>query len=130
MPRTIIHTDTAPEPIGSYSQAVVSGNTVYISGQVPLVPGTMQLVNGGFRQQVIQVFKNLSGIADAAGGTLNEVSKITIYLLELENFATVNEVMANFFSNPYPARAVVGVASLPAGAAIEIEAILTLASGI
>lgn len=128
MPRKIIKTNAAPEPIGSYSQAVVSGNTVYISGQVPLDPESMKLLAKDFRQEVIQVFENIAGIADAAGGSMSDISKITVYLLDFDNFSVVNEVMADFFDVPYPARAVLGVASLPAGAAVEIDAILTLSA--
>ncbi len=124
--RAIISTERAPEAIGPYSQAVKVGNTVWISGQIPLVPGSMELVTGDISAQATQVFENLSAIAEAAGGTLNSAVKINISLTNLGDFATVNEVMASFFAEPYPARACVQVAALPKNVDIEVEAILAV----
>ncbi|WP_373083356.1 RidA family protein [Zhongshania sp.] len=121
-----INTLHAPEAIGTYSQAVKVGNTVYLSGQIPLVPETMSMVEGGIVEQATQVFKNLSAVADASGGSLNNAAKVNISLTDLSVFAQVNEVMAKFFSEPYPARACVQVAALPRGALIEVEVILAL----
>ncbi len=121
-----IHSSTAPQAIGAYSHAVQSGNTVYLSGQIPLVPGTMELREGGIRAQAEQVFDNLQAVAEAAGGSLQNAVKINISLTDLADFSVVNEVMEHYFTPPYPARACVGVAALPRGAAIEIEAILAL----
>jgi len=124
--RAIISTPDAPEAIGPYSQAVKVGNTVWLSGQIPLVPATMELVEGGIGEQAEQVFSNLSAVAEAAGGTLNHAVKLNISLTDMSDFATVNEVMTRFLQTPYPARACVQVAALPRGAAIEVEAILSV----
>ncbi|QJR13312.1 RidA family protein [Usitatibacter palustris] len=122
---TPIATSEAPAAIGTYSQAVRAGDTVYLSGQIPLDPKTMQLVEG-FENQVKQVFENLKAVCKAAGGDFGKVVRVTVYLTDLANFAKVNEVMATYFSQPYPARAAIGVASLPRGAAVEIDAIMHL----
>ncbi len=124
--RRIIRTDQAPDAIGTYSQAVQTGNTLYISGQIPLVPATMEPDTETFEAAARRVFSNLKAVAEAAGGSLDDAVKINISMTDLANFATVNKVMAEFFSEPYPARAAVGVASLPKGVPIEIEAILVL----
>jgi reactive intermediate/imine deaminase len=124
--RAVISTPDAPEAIGPYSQAVKVGNTVWLSGQIPLVPDTMELVGGDIRAQATQVFENLAAVAGAAGGGLDNAVKINISLTDLGDFAVVNEVMAGFFSEPYPARACVQVAALPKGAQIEVEAILAV----
>lgn len=124
--RAIISTPDAPAAIGPYSQAVKVGNTVWISGQIPLVPDTMELVTGDISAQATQVFKNLAAIANAAGGSLNDAVKINISLTDLGNFAVVNELMASYFEVPYPARACVQVAALPKAVDIEVEAILAL----
>jgi reactive intermediate/imine deaminase len=126
MPREIIRTDKAPQAIGTYSQAVKVGNTVYLSGQIPLDPATMELVTDSMEAQVHRVFDNLKAVAEAAGGSLADVAKLNIFLTDLSHFALVNQVMAEYFSEPYPARAAVGVASLPKGAAVEMDAILEL----
>jgi len=126
MSRQIISTPNAPAAIGTYSQAVKVGTTVYMSGQIPLDPASMQLVEGGIDAQVTRVFENLKAVAAAAGGTLDDAVKVTVFLTDLANFARVNEIMATYFKQPYPARAAVGVASLPRGAHVEIEAILEL----
>lgn len=123
---TPVKTSQAPEAIGPYSQAIKAGNTVYLSGQIPLVPQTMELVKGDISAQAAQVFENLNAVAHAAGGTLAHCVKINISLTDLGNFAAVNDVMKRYFSEPYPARACVGVASLPRGAEVEIEAIMVL----
>ena len=123
--KQIISTSLAPVAIGTYSQAVKVGDTVYLSGQIPLDPGTMQLVEG-FDNQVRRVFDNLKAVCEAAGGSLNELVKINVYLIDLGNFAKVNEIMAIFFDQPYPARAAVGVSTLPQGAQVEIEAVMVL----
>ena len=124
MAREIIHTDKAPKAIGTYSQAVKVGNTVYLSGQIPLVPETMTLVEGDMRAQITRVFDNLKAVAEAAGGTLADVAKLNIFLTDLGHFALVNEIMAEYFQQPYPARAAIGVASLPKDAAIEMDAVM------
>lgn len=126
MSREIISTDNAPQAIGTYSQAVKVGGTIYISGQIPLVPATMEMVEGGFAEQTRQVFRNLSAVAEAAGGTVNDFAKVNIFLTDLSNFATVNEVMAEFFNEPYPARAAVGLSELPRGAQVEADAVMVL----
>jgi reactive intermediate/imine deaminase len=126
MARTIISTDKAPTAIGTYSQAVRAGNAVYISGQIPLDPATQQLVGPDMESQVRRVFENLKAIATAAGGSLAQAVRVTIYLTDLKHFALVNQVMAEYFPAPYPARAAVGVAALPRGAAIEADCILEL----
>lgn len=125
MSKTTVNTDKAPAAIGTYSQAVKTGNVVYLSGQIPLIPETMELVEN-FDQQVHQVFKNLSAVCEAAGGSLDEISKLNIFMLDLGHFATVNEIMAQYFTEPYPARAAIGVKALPKGAQIEMDAIMTL----
>jgi reactive intermediate/imine deaminase len=127
MSRQSIHTDSAPQAIGTYSQAVRAGDTVYLSGQVPFDPATMQLVTGDMEVQARRVFENLKAVAEAAGGSLAQAVKLTIFLTDLANFAKVNEVMATYFAQPYPARSTVGVAALPRGAQIEIECVLHLA---
>lgn len=121
-----IHTEQAPQAIGTYSQAVRAGNTVYLSGQIPLIPATMTLVEGSIDAQVRQVFDNLSAVAQAAGGSLQDIVKLNIYLTDLVHFPIVNQVMASYFKTPYPARAVVGVAALPKAATVEMDAILVL----
>jgi reactive intermediate/imine deaminase len=126
MSREIIQTDRAPQAIGTYSQAVRSGNTVYMSGQIPLVPESMELVEGGMEAQIRQVFDNLSAVAEAAGGSLADVVKLNVYLPDLGHFALVNEVMAGYFQPPYPARAAVGVAALPKGAQVEMDAVMEI----
>jgi reactive intermediate/imine deaminase len=123
--KIIIQTDKAPAAIGTYSQAVKAGNTVYLSGQIPLIPETMELVEA-FEDQVHQVFKNLSAVCEAAGATLDHISKLNIFMIDLGHFATVNEIMAQYFEQPYPARAAIGVKELPKGAQIEMDAIVTL----
>ena len=126
MSREIIHTDGAPAAVGTYSQAVRAGNLVFISGQIPFVPETMEVVEGDFAARARQVFDNLRAIAEAAGSSLDDAVKLTIFLTDLDNFATVNEVMAEFCSEPYPARAAVQVAALPKGVDIEADAILAV----
>ncbi|HUA88405.1 MAG TPA: RidA family protein [Steroidobacteraceae bacterium] len=126
MTRQIIHTDEAPQAIGTYSQAVRVGDTVYLSGQVPLDPKTMQLIEGDIEAQVRRVFENLKAVAQAAGGSLAQAVKMNVYLTDLAHFAKVNEIMALYVSKPYPARAAVGVSQLPRGALVEIECILHL----
>lgn len=126
MARTIISTPNAPAAIGTYSQAVRVGHTVYISGQIPLDPATQQLVTGDMEAEIRRVFMNLAAIATAAGGSLANAVRVTIYLTDLGHFALVNKVMAEYFSEPYPARAAVGVASLPKGATVEADCILEL----
>ena len=126
MQRTVIHTDKAPQAIGTYSQAVQTGNTVYLSGQIPLVPETMVLVEGDMEAQIRRVFDNLAAVSAAAGGSLAEIAKLNIFLTDLGHFPLVNQVMADYFQEPYPARAAVGVASLPKDAQVEMDAILVL----
>ncbi len=126
MTRQIISTDQAPQAIGTYSQAIRTGNTVYLSGQIPLVPETMEMAQGDMRVQIHQVFSNLRAVAQAAGGSLADVAKLNVFLTDLAHFPLVNEVMAEYFSEPYPARAAVGVAALPKGAGVEMDAILEL----
>jgi len=121
-----IHTDDAPSAIGTYSQAVRSGNFLFMSGQIPLDPASMEVVDGDFAARAHRVFQNLKAVAVAGGGNLDQVVKLTIYLTDLDNFATVNSVMSEYFSEPYPARAALGVASLPKGVDIEAEAIMAL----
>ena len=124
--RAVISTPDAPEAIGPYSQAIKVGNTVWLSGQIPLVPGSMELVTGDIGDQARQVFTNLAAVAEAAGGSLNHAVKINISLTNLDHFAAVNEVMASFLQEPYPARACVQVAALPKSVDIEVEAILAI----
>lgn len=126
MTRKIIHTDHAPKAIGTYSQAVRAGDTVYLSGQIPLDPATMELVTGDIEKEVRRVFENLKAVAEAAGASLAQAVKVNVYLTDLANFAKVNEVMAAYIAEPYPARAAVGVSQLPRGARVEIEAVLHL----
>lgn len=126
MKKEIISTPDAPQAIGTYSQAVKVDNTVYLSGQIPLVPETMELVEGDMRVQITRVFDNLTAVAKAAGGSLADISKLNIFLTDLSHFPLVNEIMAEYFTEPYPARAAVGVASLPKGALVEMDAIMTL----
>ncbi len=126
MPRTIINTDQAPAAIGTYSQAVRVNDTVYLSGQIPLDPQTMQLVEGGMETQIRRVFDNLAAVADAAGGSLADTVKLNVFLTDLSHFARVNEIMAGYFKEPYPARAAIGVAALPRGALVEMDAVLVL----
>ena len=125
MSRTIVSTPDAPAAIGTYSQAVKVGNTIYLSGQIGLDPESMQLVDG-IEAQIIRVFDNLQAVCEAAGATLNDIAKLNIFLTDLGNFATVNEVMGRYFQQPYPARAAIGVAALPRGAQVEMDAILVL----
>lgn len=126
MQRKVVHTDKAPRAIGTYSQAVQAGNTVYLSGQIPLVPETMELVEGNMEMQIRRVFDNLVAVASAAGGSLDDIVKLNIFLTDLNHFPLVNQVMADYFQEPYPARAAVGVAALPKDAAVEMDAILVL----
>jgi reactive intermediate/imine deaminase len=126
MSRQIISTPNAPQAIGTYSQAVRAGDTLYISGQIPLDPATGQMVGGDIELEIRRVFDNLAAIAAAAGATLGQAAKVTVFLTDLANFAKVNEVMAQYFPQPWPARAAVGVAQLPKGARVEIEAVLYL----
>ncbi len=126
MPREIIRTDRAPQAIGTYSQAVKVNDTVYLSGQIPLVPETMELVQGDAEVQIRRVFDNLSAVAQAAGGSLADVVKLNIFLTDLGDFPTVNQVMAEYFAEPYPARAAIGVAALPKGAQVEMDAIMVI----
>ncbi|MGQ4277184.1 RidA family protein [Pseudidiomarina sp. E22-M8] len=128
MSKVIISTENAPAAIGTYSQAVKIGTTVYLSGQIPLVPETMEFVSEDFRAQAVQVFKNLSAVCEAAGGELQDMVKVQIYLIDLGQFAIVNEVMAEFFNTPYPGRAAIGVKALPKGAQIEIDGVMELPS--
>ena len=126
MTREVISTDKAPQAIGTYSQAVKIDNTVYISGQIPLVPETMEMVDGEFAEHVRQVFKNLAAITEAAGGNINDCAKVNIFLTDLNNFVAVNEVMAEFFTQPYPARAAIEVSGLPKGSVVEADAVMAL----
>ncbi|HLV18235.1 MAG TPA: RidA family protein [Pseudomonas sp.] len=125
MSKTVISTDKAPAAIGTYSQAIKAGDTVYLSGQIPLDPATMQLVEG-FEAQAVRVFENLKAVAEAAGGTLNDIVKLNIYLTDLNNFATVNEVMSRYFQQPYPARAAIGINSLPRGSLVEMDGVMVI----
>jgi len=124
--KAIIHSDHAPEAIGTYSQAVKVKNTVYLSGQIPLVPETMEVIEGDFAAQAEQVFKNLSAVCAAADGNLQDMVKLNIYLTDLSNFPIVNEVMAKHFEEPYPARAAIGISELPKGVAIEADGIMVI----
>lgn len=128
MKREIISTKNAPQAIGTYSQAVKVDNTVYLSGQIPLIPETMELVEGDVTFQIRRVFDNLQAVCQAAGGDLKDIAKLNVFLTDLGNFPTVNEIMAEYFSEPYPARAAIGVASLPKGAGVEMDAIMHVAS--
>lgn len=126
MKKKAIHSEKAPAAIGTYSQAIRTGNLVFLSGQIPLDPASMEIVGGGFEARARQVFRNLQAVSEAAGGNLDQVVKLTVYLTDLGNFAAVNSVMSEFFTEPFPARAALGVASLPRGADVEAEAVLAL----
>lgn len=126
MSRTVVSTSAAPAAIGPYSQAIRAGGTVYLSGQIPLDPATGELVAGGIEAQATRAFQNLQAVAQAAGGSLADCVKLTLYLTDLGQFGTVNEVMKRFFAEPYPARATLGVAALPKGAAFEVEAVMVV----
>jgi reactive intermediate/imine deaminase len=126
MSRKAIHTERAPQAIGTYSQAVRAGDTVYLSGQIPFDPATKELVSGDIEAEIRRVFENLKAVAEAAGGTLAQAVKVNVYLTDLTHFAKVNEIMALYFPQPYPARAAVGVAALPRGARVEAECVLHL----
>ena len=126
MAKTIIQTDEAPQAIGTYSQAVKVDNTVYVSGQIPLDPATMEVVEGGIEAEIRRVFDNLQAVTEAAGGGLSDVVKLNIFLTDLSNFPTVNEIMATYFQQPYPARAAIGVASLPKGVGVEMDAVVVI----
>jgi len=126
MAKTIIHTDNAPQAIGTYSQAVRVDSTVYISGQIPLDPASMEVVSGGIEAEITRVFDNLKAVAEASGGNLADVVKLNIFLTDLGNFPTVNEIMAQYFQQPYPARAAIGVAALPKGVGVEMDAVLVI----
>jgi reactive intermediate/imine deaminase len=126
MSREIIRTDQAPQAIGTYSQAVKYGGTVYLSGQIPLVPETMKMVEGDIEAQIRRVFENLQAVARAAGGSLADVAKLNVFLTDLGNFPVVNQVMAEYFTEPYPARAAIGVSALPKGAGVEMDAVMEL----
>lgn len=126
MSRQVIHTDKAPKAIGTYSQAVKVDNTVYLSGQIPLEPASMEMVTGDIEVHIRRVFENLRAVAQAAGGDLKDIVKLNVFLIDLGNFAKVNQVMSEYFQQPYPARAAVGVATLPKGASVEMDAILVL----
>jgi len=126
MSKHAIHTDNAPAAIGTYSQAIETSGMVFLSGQIPLDPATMEVVDGDFETRARRVFENLAAVAAAAGGSLDDVVKVTVFLTDLDNFATVNSIMEDFFQQPFPARAAVGVASLPKGVDVEADAILAL----
>ena len=126
MAKQVIFSENAPAAIGPYSQAVRAGNTVCLSGQIPLVPATMEIVSEDVAEQTTQVFKNLQAVCEAAGGSLKDIVKLNIYMTDLGNFATVNEVMTQFFEQPYPARAALGVRALPKDVAVEIEGVMVL----
>jgi len=124
--REIISTDQAPQAIGTYSQAVKCGSTVYLSGQIPLDPATMELVDGDMEASIVRVFENLKAVCQAAGGSMQDIAKLNIFLIDLSHFALVNEVMARYFLQPYPARAAVAVAALPKGAQVEMDGVMEL----
>lgn len=128
MQKHIISTDQAPQAIGTYSQAVhvTGGSTVYLSGQIPLVPSTMEMIEGGISEQINQVFKNLAAVCKESGGSLNDIVKLNIYLTDLNNFPVVNEVMATYFDEPYPARAAVGINELPKGSQVEMDGVMVI----
>jgi reactive intermediate/imine deaminase len=126
MNREVITTDKAPQAIGTYSQAVKVNTTVYLSGQIPLLPESMEMVEGDMRAQIVRVFDNLRAVAEAAGGSLADVAKLNVYLTDLAHFPLVNEVMADYFEEPYPARAAIGVEALPKDAGVEMDAIMEL----
>jgi len=126
--KKVIKTDLAPSAIGAYSQAVsiVSGTTVYISGQIPLIPSTMEMVSENINDQIKQVFENLKSVCKASGGSLNDIVKLNVFLTDLSNFSRVNEIMANYFDEPYPARAAVGIKELPRSALVEMDAVMVI----
>ena len=124
--RQVISTSNAPQAIGTYSQAVRTGSTVYLSGQIPLVPESMAIISDDISEQIHQVFNNLSAVATAADGSLDDIVKLNVFLTDLSHFPTVNEIMAEYFNEPYPARAAIGVAALPKGSSVEMDAILEL----
>ena len=124
--KAVIQTEKAPAAIGTYSQAVKVNNTVYLSGQIPLDPASMQLVDGDMRAQIVRVFDNLAAVCEASGGSLKDIVKLNIFLTDLAHFALVNEVMATYFTQPYPARAAIGVASLPRGAQVEMDGVMVI----
>lgn len=126
MAKTIINTDKAPQAIGTYSQAVKVNDTVYLSGQIPLIPETMEMVDGDIEAQIRRVFDNLTAVCEASGGKLQDIAKLNIFLTDLSNFATVNLIMSEYFEQPYPARAAIGVAQLPKDAAVEMDGIMEL----
>lgn len=126
MKKTVIHSEQAPDAIGPYSQAIKVADTVYLSGQIPLDPETMVLVEGGIDKQIDRVFKNLTAVAEAAGGNLSNIVKLNIFLTNLDDFPVVNDIMATYFQTPYPARAAIGVAALPKGASVEMDAIMVV----
>ena len=126
MEKKVIHTALAPEAIGPYSQAIKVAQTVYLSGQIPLIANTMELISGGVKEQAEQVFENLKAVAEASGGTLSDIVKLTIYLTDMGDFPIVNAVMADYFSLPYPARATIGVAALPKNCCVEVDAVMVL----
>ncbi|AUD58135.1 MULTISPECIES: RidA family protein [Shewanella] len=124
--KIIIATENAPAAIGTYSQAVKVGSTVYLSGQIPLVPSTMQIVSDDFEAQVVQVFENLTAVCTAAGGSINDIVKLNIFLIDLSHFAKVNEIMSRYFNQPYPARAAIGVKQLPKDSQVEMDGVMEL----
>jgi reactive intermediate/imine deaminase len=124
--KEIISTNNAPAAIGTYSQAVKVDNTVYLSGQIPLVPATMEMVSDDFEAQVVQVFENMSAVCQAAGGSMKDVVKLNIFMIDLSNFATVNEVMSRYFEQPYPARAAIEVSALPKASQVEMDGVMVL----
>ncbi|WP_065204597.1 RidA family protein [Shewanella woodyi] len=124
--KSIIATDKAPQAIGTYSQAVKVGSTVYLSGQIPLDPASMQIVSDEFNAQVVQVFENLTAVCEAAGGSLNDIVKLNIFMTDLSNFATVNEIMERYFDQPFPARAAIGVKQLPKDSLVEMDGVMEL----
>ncbi len=126
MAKTIIQTDDAPQAIGTYSQAVKVDNTVYVSGQIPLDPASMEVVSGGIEAEITRVYDNLKAVAAASGGSLADVVKLNIFLTDLSNFPIVNEIMAQYFEQPYPARAAIGVSALPKGVGVEMDAVLVI----
>lgn len=126
MAKEIISTQNAPQAIGTYSQAVKVGDTVYLSGQIPLIPETMALTDGDIKAQINQVFQNLTAVCEAAGGSLQDIVKLNIFLIDLAHFPIVNEVMAEYFAQPYPARAAIGVSQLPKGAQVEMDGVMVL----
>lgn len=124
--KEIISTENAPQAIGTYSQAIKVDNTVYLSGQIPLVPATMEMVSDEFEPQVVQVFENMKAVCEAAGGSMSDIVKLNIFMTDLSNFATVNEVMAKYFTQPYPARAAIGVRALPKACLVEMDGVMVL----